>query len=91
MSLLVLGRLRPCSQAEAVRWEASNWCLGAPRGQAAGPSICALLNPWGPQWSTQAWLAQGRTQLCSQTLCGLGPGWLFVFSNFSFLVTFSEV
>lgn len=56
MSLLVLGRLRPCSQAEAARQEVSIWCLGAPRGQAAGPSIwraslCALLNPWGPQWN----------------------------------------
>ena len=90
MLLPVLGRLRPCSQADAVRQEASHWCLGAPRGQAAGPSIwraslCAFLSP-GVRSGTCSGMAGPRQDpLCSQSLCGLGPSWLFVFSKFSFL------
>ena len=90
MPIPVLGRLRPCSQADAVRQEASHWCLGAPRGQAAGPSIwraslCAFLSPGVRSSTCSGMVGPRQDPLCSQSLCGLGPSWLFAFSKFSFL------
>ena len=97
MPLLVPGRLRPCSQADAVRQEASNCCLGAPQGQAVGPSIwraslCALLSPWGPQWNAlrHGWLKAGPPVFPEPVWVG---AWLAVclLQLFFFKVTFWEV